>query len=118
MAGYDKEKIIKEFKESGAKAYSAFHAAKLAEARKNGDDFPALMTFRGWLLDAGLIAEKGKKGAEPTVSGGDTVTVEADYLEFLKAHLPADIKVDPENSFLKWKVKRLEEQLRKLQEQK
>lgn len=118
MAGYDKEQIINEFKVSG-KAYTTFHSQKHGEAKAKGDDFPALMTFRGWLLDAGLIVEKGKSGgSEAVVGGGATVSVDAEYLEFLKDHLPAEIKADPENSFLKWKVKRLEEQVRQLQLQK
>ncbi|MDF5861329.1 hypothetical protein P4197_27920 [Pseudomonas aeruginosa] len=88
MADYDKEQIIKDFKDSG-KAYTTFHKNRSEEAKEKGEKFPAIVTFRGWLVDERLIVEKGKSSsAEPAVSGEAEAATDPEFLEFLKAHLP------------------------------
>lgn len=74
MADYEKDAIIKDYKENGNGRYASFHAARLKAAKEGGNKFPALMTLRKWLEDAKLLerVDKDKKVSSEslTVSKG------------------------------------------------
>ncbi len=69
VAGYDKDAIVKDFQENGNGKYSSFHADRMKVAKEKGEDFPALMTLRKWLEEAGVKpSEKSKQVSQPTAS--------------------------------------------------
>lgn len=113
MADYDKDEIIKDYVASGKGAYSTFHADRLDKAKKEGKAYPALMTFRKWLVDAELLEDKskGERVEAFTASSESMVSIDRDYLEFLKSYLPESVRENPEVHFLKWQVERLKAEL-------
>lgn len=113
MAGYDKAAIVKEYEDSGKPPYSTFHKERAQAAKARGDDYPALMTLKKWLVEAGHLEEKPKEGG-----GGDSGLVadgwkDDDYEDFLLSYLPETVKQNLENCYLKWQNKKLKDKLAK-----
>jgi hypothetical protein len=116
MPSYDREQIIEDFKAQGAKAYTSFHKERQAAAKENGEDFPALETFRKWLVKEGLIENSRKKDSIEGLSI-DASPIDPEFVEFIKDYLPPEIKEDLDKNFLRWKIKRLEETIRQLKKE-
>lgn len=116
MAGYDKAAIVKEYEDSGKPPYSTFHKERAKDAKARGDDYPALMTLKKWLVEAGLLDGNTKER-----EGGDSALVADgwrgdDFEDFLLSYLPETVKHNLENCYLKWQNKKLKDELAKAKE--
>ena len=115
----EKVRIVQDWVDEGKPPYTAYQRRKADEAKARGESFPSTMTFCGWLNKAGVrkkdMGESKKKGSLEGLSI-DASPIDKELVEFLKQYLPDEVKEDLDNSFLRWKVKRLEEEVRTLRE--
>lgn len=115
MAAYDKEAIVKAYEEAGKPPYSTYHAKQKKADEAEGKSYPALMTFKKWLVDAGMLEEKGKLHNSEAIAC-DADWKDEDYEEFLLSYLPETVRQNLESSYLKWQNQKLKEELAKLRD--
>lgn len=108
---YDIEKIVEDWVGAGKPSYSTYAQEKYKAAEKGA--FPAPETFRKALIKRKHIEERSRKSPSSS-TGRRTKAVDDEYIEFLKDNLRDEVKENPELSFMKWKIERLEEENRKL----
>lgn len=113
MPDYNMDEIIEEWKKKGRPAHSAFHNEKQKEAKQKGETFPAYTTFRKALVREGLLPDK-KSSSKSEASSIGIPAIDPEVKAFLEDVLPDSIAQDLENSFLRWKNKRLEDELNRL----
>ncbi|MHB8821825.1 MAG: hypothetical protein ACYC58_09115 [Pseudomonadaceae bacterium] len=113
MAAYDKDAIIKAYEEAGKPPYSTYHAKQKKAADEARNAFPALMTFKKWLVDGGMLEEKGKQHNSEAIAY-DADWKDEDYEEFLLSYVPETVKQNLESCYLKWQNQKLKDELAKL----
>lgn len=113
MAAYDKEAILRAYQEAGKPPYSVYHASQKEADKAEGNAYPALMTFKKWLVEAGMLEEKVRQHNSQAIAC-DADWKDEDYEEFLLSYLPETVRQNLESSYLKWQNQKLKEELAKL----